>query len=225
MVYGYCRISTKEQNIERQVRNIKNEFSEAHILKEIYTGTSNNRPEWKKLLKKVKENDTIVFDSVSRMSRNAEEGVKIYFELFEKGVNLIFLKERYIDTNTYQESLKNRIELQGNDEDEILIGLNNYFKKLAIRQIKIAFEQSEKEVQDLRQRTIEGMITARLNGKQIGLPKGTKLTTQKSIESKKQIQKYCKHFNGSLGDEDTCKLIGISRNTYYKYKKELLMEV
>ena len=92
---------------------------------------------------------------------------------------------------------------------------------LAKEQIKLAFEQSEKEVQDLHQRTKEGIETARLNGKQIGQKKGTKLVTKKSIEAKKQIQKHCKDFNGTLSDVDCMKLIGLARNTYYKYKKEL----
>lgn len=64
-----------------------------------------------------------------------------------------------------------KIELQGTDEDEIFKGLNNYFRKLAERQIRIAFEQAEKEVHDLHQRTKEGIETARLNGKQIGQKK------------------------------------------------------
>ena len=49
-----------------------------------------DRPEWNKLYEKAKEGDTIVFDSVSRMARNAAEGVQIYFELYEKGIQLIF---------------------------------------------------------------------------------------------------------------------------------------
>ena len=66
--------------------------------------------------------------------------------------------------------------------------------------------------------------TARLNGKQIGLPKGTKLITQKSIKAKEQIRKYNKSFNGSLNNEDTWKLAGISKTTFYKYKEEMLAE-
>ena len=96
---------------------------------------------------------------------------------------------------------------------------------LAEQQIKIAFEQSEKEVKDLQQRTREGIETARLNGKQIGQVKGAKLITKKSIEAKAQIQKYSKDFNGTLKDIEVIKLIGISRNSYYKYKKELTQEL
>ena len=96
---------------------------------------------------------------------------------------------------------------------------------VAKEQIKLAFLQSEKEVQDLRQRTREGLITAKLNGKQVGCVKGTKLTTKKSIEAKKQIRKYSKDFEGTLKDTEVMKLIGISRNSYYKYKRQLNMEM
>ena len=65
----------------------------------------------------------------------------------------MFLKEHYIDTAVYEENMKDRIELQGTDEDEIFKGLNNYFCKLAAKQISIAFEQAQKEVDDLHQRT------------------------------------------------------------------------
>ena len=71
--YGYARISTPKQNIERQVRNILAAHPKAHIIREIFTGTKfQGRKELDKLLRKIKEGDTIIFDSVSRMSRNAE---------------------------------------------------------------------------------------------------------------------------------------------------------
>ena len=73
-LYGYCRISTRKQNMERQVRNILAVFPDAIIIREIYTGTKfQGRKELEKLLKIVQTGDTIIFDSVSRMSRNADE--------------------------------------------------------------------------------------------------------------------------------------------------------
>lgn len=222
--YGYCRISTKQQNIERQVRNIEKEYVDAHIIREEYTGTTTDRPEWKKLYKKVQTGDTIIFDSVSRMSRNADDGTKLYFELYDKGIELIFLKEHYIDTKIYSGNMKDKIELTGEDEDLIFIGINNYFRKLAEKQIRIAFEQAQKEVDDLHQRTKEGIETARLNGKQIGQKKGATLNIKKKEPTKKRIKELSKDFEGTNKDVDVMKILKISRNTYYKYKKELQME-
>lgn len=224
-VYGYARISTAKQSIERQVRNISREYPTAHIITEAFTGTKINRKEFNKLLKAVKTGDTIVFDSVSRMSRNAEDGIKLYMTLFDKGINLVFLKEHYIDTNVYAEMLTDKIELTGTIEDEIFKGINNYFRKLAEKQIRIAFEQSEKEVKDLHQRTAEGIQTARLNGKQIGLAKGTKLTTQKSVKAKEIIKTHSKTFGGSLTDKECIELAKVTEKTYYNYKKQLKAEL
>lgn len=223
-VYGYARISRPQQSIDRQIRNILKEYPSAILFQEAYTGRKMDRPEWIKLYKKVKAGDTIIFDSVSRMSRTADEGVKTYFELYERGVKLVFLKEHYIDTEVYAENIKDKIELQGTDEDEILKGLNNYFRKLAERQIRIAFEQAEKEVQDLRQKTKEGIETARLNGKQIGRKVGTKLNTKKAAQAKDIIRKHSKSFGGTLTDQEVISVAKISRNTYYKYKREIKEE-
>ena len=222
--YGYCRISRKQQSIERQVRNIKEVYPTATIIQEAYTGTKLDRPKFDKLLNTVKQGDTIVFDSVSRMSRNADEGFKLYEDLYNKGIELVFLKEPQINTKVYKEAISNSVPMTGTNVDFILEGINKYLLVLAKEQFKLAFTQAEKEVMDLRQRTKEGIQTARINGKQIGTPKGTKLITKKSIAAKEGIRKYSKDFDGTLKDTEVMKLIGISNNTYYKYKKELLME-
>ena len=221
MIYGYARISTKQQSIERQIRNIKEQYSTAVIFQEAYTGTKLDRPEWNKLYKKAKANDILVFDSVSRMSRNADDGYNLYEELYNRGVELVFLKEPHINTATYKKALENNVKLTGTNVDFILEGVNKYLLALAKEQIRLAFEQAQKEVDDLHQRTKEGIETARINGKQIGQKSGNKLITKKSIEAKKEIVKHSKEFNGFLPDNDVMKLTGLSRNTYYKYKREL----
>lgn len=225
-IYGYCRISTNKQSIERQVRNILSLYPNAIIVEEVFTGTKvQGRKEWNKLLKVVEQGDTIVFDSVSRMSRNAEESFELYKELYSKDIELIFIKEAHINTTTYKQALSNNIQMTGTNVDFILEGINKYLLSLAKEQIKLAFIQSEKEVKDLQQRTKEGIETARLNGKQIGQAKGVKLITKKSIEAKELIQKYSKDFKGTLKDTEVIKLIGVSRNSYYKYKKEIVNEL
>lgn len=220
-MYGYCRISQKKQSIERQIRNIKSEYPEAVIIQEAFTGTKIDRPEWNKLYKKVKAGDTIIFDSVSRMSRNAEEGFQAYEDLYNRGVELVFLKEKYINTETYKLTLNSLIQMTNTNVDFILEGINKYLMALAKEQIRVAFEQAEKEVSDLQQRTKEGIETARLNGKQIGGVKGKTLTTKKSVKAKAEIIKFSKDFQGVLDDAEVIKITGLARNTYYKYKKEL----
>ena len=221
MRYGYCRISRPKQSIERQIRNIKEAYPEAVIIQEIFTRTRMERKEWMKLVRQIKEGDTIIFDSVSRMSGNAEEGFAAYEDLYNKGVNLVFLKEPHINTDTYKKALENNIALTGSSVDLILEGVNRYLMELAKEQIRLAFVQSEKEVSDLHQRTKEGIATARLNGKQIGRPQNAHVVTKKSIKAKEIIKRVSRDFDGNLTDAEVIELVGIARNTYYKYKKEL----
>ena len=219
--YGYCRKSQQKQNIERQIRNIKAEYPNAVIVQEAYTGTTIDRKEWNKLYKAVKAGDTIIFDSVSRMSRNAVEGFTAYEELFRRGVELVFLKEPHINTKTFKTAIETAVPMTGTNVDFILEGINKYLMALAKEQIILAFQQAEKEVADLHQRTKEGIETARLAGKQIGLRQGTRLNVKKAVPAKEAIRKYSKDFYGMLED---IKLAGISRNTYYKYQRELKEE-
>lgn len=224
--YGYARISRATQKIERQIENISKAYPDADIKQEAYTGTKiEGRKEFQKLIEMVKEGDTIVFDSVSRMSRNAEDGIETYFKLYDKGVNLVFLKEPYIDTDTYRSNTKDKIELTGTDEDEIFKGLNNYFRKLAQKQIRIAFEQAQKEVDDLHDRTSEGMREAKKRGKQIGQKKGATLNVKKKEPAKAKIKRLAKDFGGSNTDKEVMEITKLSRNTYYKYKKEIIEEL
>lgn len=224
MIYGYCRVSTAKQDITRQVRNIRRDYPDADIRSEIFTGKkTTGRKEFLRLLKVVRAGDAIIFDSVSRMSRNADEGFEIYQDLMDKGITLIFLNEPYINTEVYKEALqKAAVPLTGTAVDLILEGVNKYLMELTKDQIRIAFEQSEKEVTDLSTRTKQGLITARLNGKKLGRAKGAKAVTKKSVEMKKQIARLSKSFGGSNTDTEIIRITGIARNTYYKYKKELL---
>lgn len=233
----YCRISNPSQNIERQVRNLKEKYPTGVVVKETWTGTKLDRPMWERVMKEVKRGkiDTIVFDSVSRMSRNEEEGSRLYLELYRKGVNLIFLKEPHVNTDVYRNALRQKIDIDLNLDDKatsqlmqgIFKSLNGFFESLATRQIELAFQQSEKEVMDLRQRTKEGLLTARLNGKQLGRAKGTTVETKKSIKCKRIIRKRFTAFGGDLNASDCCRLCGtngkpIARSTFYRYVNQMI---
>lgn len=227
---GYVVYRLGKQNIERQERNILAKYPKAKIIKETYTGTKlEGRKDFENLLKILQEGDTLVFDSVSRMSRNSKEGCELYEDLFNKGIELIFLKEPHIDTSVYRQALNNQIKLKldtGNKAtnelmNSIIESLNKYTIALAQDQIKIAFNQAQKEVEDLHQRTKEGILTAKLNGKQIGRVTGAKVETKKAKATKEIILKHSKDFDGELSDIECMKLAGVTKKTYYNYKREL----
>ena len=183
-------------------------------------------------MKHINSGDTIVFDSVSRMSRNADEGFKDYKTLYESGINLIFLNEPLINTSIFDSTKINLLEISvktGNTAiDDYFTGnitlINNLLMALAEEQIKSAFLQSEKEVTDLHTRISQGMRESKKNGKKIGLSKGTTLTTEKSIKCKEIIKKHALEFGGTLSDKEVMTLCMISRNSYYKYKRELKLQ-
>ena len=231
-VYAYCRVSTKRQDLQRQIDNICKFYSDAVIYSDKFTGSTFDRPNWNKLYKLLKAGDTVIFDSVSRMSRDAAEGAELYAELYSNGINLIFLNEPYCNTETYKKSAEKSIPETGNEIADIYIeATNKVLMILAKRQIEIAFEQAEKERKDICKRVKDGMAAKKNKAAAEGIivtygaKQGVKLTTKKSVFAKEIILKHSKDFNGTLNDIDCRKLAGISRNTFYKYKAELRAEL
>ena len=247
MIYGYARISTPKQKIDRQIDNIKKSYPEAVIIKEAYTGTKTDRPAWNKLKSKIireaqgGEAVTVVFDEVSRMSRNAKEGTALYQELYDIGVSLVFLKEPHINTSVYRDKLQRQIDkisTTGNKAtdkllDSIMAALHEYTIDLAREQIEIAFRTAQAEVDFLHERTSEGVKQAQKRYYQeevLGLPhkkqlpgrvSGVKVETKKAVESKKKIKELSKDFDGRNTDIEVMQILGLARNTYYKYKGQL----
>ena len=222
-VYGYARISTMKQSIQRQIDNIKSIYPNAVIITEEYTGTKMDRPNWNKLVKNLTPGDTIVFDEVSRMSRNATEGFDTYKMLYDMGINLVFLKESTLNTENFRAT--QQIASVGNEIADLYIETTNkVLMILAEQQIKKAFETAQHEVDFLHKRTSEGIAVARAKGKQIGRATGTKVETKKAKECKQRIFELSKDFKGSNTDIEVMKILGIARNSYYKYKAQLKAE-
>ena len=230
IVYGYARISTMKQKLERQIDNIKQAYPDAVIITEAYTGTKIDRPAFTKLVQQLQPGDTLVFDEVSRMSRNAAEGFSLYRDLYEQGINLVFLKEPHINTEVFRSTAQ--APLTGTkDLDETLIkGLNEYLMRLAEKQIQIAFDTAQAEVDFLHQRTSEGVRKAQAAGKQVGRAEGSSAGAgfteyAKAKAAKEIIRKHNRDFGGNLTDAETIKLAGCARGSFYKYKRELKAEI
>ena len=99
-VYGYCRVSTKEQNDHRQLMAMEERgIPFERIFSEKISGKDTNRPALQTLLDTVKKGDTIVVESISRFARNTKDLLELVERLTEEGVEFISLKE-HIDTGT-----------------------------------------------------------------------------------------------------------------------------
>lgn len=225
--------------MQRQIRNILKKYPNARIIQLTHCGaTVIGYKEFEKVIKEVKENKRgkkykLVFDSVSRMSRNAKDGSSLYKELFNCGVEIEFLKDPTINTEVYRKTLQSqKIEMKATTGDQatdeflntMIEAFNKYTMELATKQIETAFAQAEKELDNIHKNTADGLQTAKERGKRVGTPKGTKLVTKKSKRAKAIILEHSKTFGGSLSDMECMKLAEVTMKTYYNYKRELKAE-
>ncbi len=228
--YGYVRVSTMQQKTQRQIDNIKSFDADAIIYEEKQSGKDiENRAVFRKLLGKVRPGDTIIFDEVSRMSRNADEGYDLYMELMGQDINLVFLKERHIDTDEYKRRVQDHIARvsYSNEKMENLINgildlVADFERENLKDNIRLAFQQAEHERLFLIKRVIEGKARS---GRPQGRPEGSRnIKTDKADHIKKVIREQSKDFDGKFSDAKIMReyLQGTARNTYYKYKKELV---
>lgn len=236
-VYAYIRTSTEHQNLTRQRNNLK-KYSEQsgaqidRVYEDQFTGTTQSRPGWQRLCKVVQSGDRIVFDEVSRMSRNAEEGFSDYKRLYDMGVDLVFLKQPTLNTSVLRQT--QQIDLTGQEiADKYISTTNEVLWMLAENQIKTAFEASQKEVDFLHQRVSEGIRSAidkwdddertgtPHDKRKPGRQAGTTFFTQKGKDALKIIWEKSKTFNGTENDEMVMRMTKLSRTHFYRLKKYL----
>ena len=151
-IYGYARVSTQQQDLNRQLDMLK-QHNCIEILTEKISGTKSDRPELFRLKDKVRPGDTIIIESFSRLGRSTKDLIELveYFE--NKGVKLISLKENF-DTNTPQGKLM-----------------------LTVFQ---AFSQFERDL--IAQRTKEGLESARARGRKGGRPRVKDKNIKKALK-------------------------------------------
>lgn len=255
--YAYIRVSTPQQQLERQRTTITRTGTPvSKWYEDEYTGTKMERPSWQRLLKQVRKDIDagrpvgIIFDEVSRMARNAAEGFECYEQLYNAGVQLVFVKDPHCNTEKYREALARQEaiaqagaaldgrmkgaaeKLMGN----MLSALHDFMLDLVREDVYRAFEEAQHEVEYLRQRTREGMAAVKARNarieageedgelRQIGQQAGRKLNVKKAATSKEAMLKHCLDFGGSLTDAEVMAMLHISKPTFYKYKREIREE-
>lgn len=234
MIVGYARVSTPQQRLQRQIDNIKQAYPNAVIISEKYTGTTENRPKYQKLLKSCREGNVkkLVFDEVSRMSRNAEEGIATYKELYELGIEIEFLKQPHLNSEVYKNASQTKINIDTSSMDDdtaklldtMIGGLNEFMFAVASKQIKIAFESAQSERDLLSKRTSEGLKQAKLMGSKVGRQEGETIITKKSTKAKKLIREHYELLGGDLTATQCFQMMKISKSTFYRYISEMREE-
>lgn len=151
-IFGYARVSTEQQNLDRQLDALK-KYGCDMIFNEKMTGTKKERPELSKMIDRMTEGDTVVIESLSRLGRSTKDLIELT-ELFQsKGVHLVSLKES-IDTST--------------STGKLLFTLMS------------AIAQFERDV--IADRTREGLRSARARGRMGGRPKANPDAVKKAIK-------------------------------------------
>lgn len=233
-VYGYIRVSTKKQSVELQRKAISQYSRIDEWFEDTKTGTTINRDDFNRLVKFVEAdlkegNDvTIIFYSVSRMSRNAKEGIEQYFNWYDRGVNLVFLNEHHIDTASYRQAQCKAIEKVDTGDkkanklvNDILDCLNEFINSKVKDDIIKAFEQAEKEVTDLQKRTKDGMEAKGAAEKISKARKGQTFITVKEYEVRIDMLKKLKDYGGTYSLSDVAKQNKVSRMSIYRYKDNI----
>ncbi len=201
------------------------------MIQDIFSGTTMQRPGWLKLMQKVEKGEVtdIYMEELSRMARTKEEGFKEWMQLYEKNIELHFLKQPQVDTATFRNAVNRSIKINTDNVDnatkdlmESIVGsINKYMIELAKQQIFNVFDEAQFERDMLSQRTAEGLVVARLNGKQVGRQKGAVITTKKQKKAKKKMLDYYEKYGGQLSATDCMKVCEVSRDSFYAYIKQL----
>lgn len=234
MTVGYARVSTPTQKLDRQIRNLREAYPGIVVVAEVFTGSTENRPKWQKLLRQCRAGlvKKLVFDEVSRFSRDAKSAIEEYKELYSLGIELEFLKEPHINSSVYRDASQKKIEISTETMDfdtanlmlTVIDGLNEYLMAIAEKQIYLAFEHAQKEREFLSQRTSEGLKQAKLMGSKVGRQKGQKLETRKAKRAKRIIRKYYKLFGGMLSATECYTLAQVTKSTFYRYLDQMREE-
>lgn len=194
--FRYVRVSSKDQNEERQIQNMKDlGIEDRDIFIDKKSGKNMERENYQILKHLVRTGDTIVFDSLTRLGRNMNDTLE-EFRYYEKHrVNLQFIKEPYINVNYTGESTNDVIQ--------------SAIQKATLT-ILSAF--AEKERIDIKQRQAEGIALARKQGKHLGRPPVE--ITEAFIEAYKEWK------SGSITAVGAMKKYGIKRSSFYKLAKQ-----
>jgi len=191
--FAYIRVSSKDQNEERQVATMKKAgIDERDLFVEKVSGKNYDRPEYQLLKQLVRPGDEIVFDSITRMGRSMKETLKEYEWFTEHGVQLSFIKEPMINTS--------------HEQDDVI--------KQAIQRVilTVLAAFAEKERVDIKERQAEGIEIARKQGKHLGRPR-TVLTPEFE-------EAYQKWVNKEISAVEAMKASHMSKTTFYRKVKE-----
>ncbi len=195
MKYGYVRVSTAQQHIDRQLDALlKMGIDESCIYIDYESGKDFNRKNYKRLIKKLKKDDLVIIKSIDRLGRNYNMIIDEWRLITkEKEADIMVIDMPLLDTRT---------------EGKNLVGK---FISDIVLQVLSFVAQNERETMRIRQ--AEGIKTAKARGVKFGRPR---INLPKNFEI---IAK--KYINKEITNKRACEILNMTRGTFFRYLKEL----
>lgn len=196
-IYGYGRVSSVSQNLDRQIRELeKHGVRKEHIYTDKYSGKTMQRPGFQKLLKKVKEGDVILITSFDRLGRNYEETVEVWnFLTKKKGVNIVVLDFDILDTR-----------------EKACGEMGKFLQDLVVQVLAYIADAERKKNRRAQQQGIEAK-KARGEWDDYGRPK------KMDMEDFKKA--YNEMLENSKTQQELIAELGISHSTFFRYKRKM----
>ena len=192
-VLGYARVSSREQNLDRQIMALEAFVSPENILMDKQSGKDFERPNYQIMKKKLKENDLLIIKSIDRLGRNYEMIIKEWQEITKEiNCDIVVIDFPLLDTRV---------------DDKNLVGK---FISDIVLQVLSFVAQNERE--NIRQRQKEGIRIAKEKGIHMGRPK--KILPKDFYEVAK-----C-YLNKEITNKDAASKLNMARTTFLKYVKE-----
>lgn len=190
MLIGYARVSSKEQNLDRQLDRLE-KYGCEHIVQEKISGATRDREKLNQLLEKVRFKDVVVVTELSRIARSLKDLLAIIEELHEKEAAFYAIKEN-IDTR------------ESNPHSKFVLSMLG------------ALAEYEREL--IRERQLEGIELAKVKGKYKG--KKVKYNDSAKGKDRLIYDKVIEMLERNESVMDIHRVTGLARNTIYKIKKD-----
>ncbi len=198
MVYGYCRVSTKHQSLQRQLDTlIKYGISQRFIFSDKYSGKTLDREGLNELLSVLKSGDSIVVKEIDRLGRNRKETKELILHFIKNDIELVCLDMPYL-----KEFIIDKIK-----ENE------GFMEIMANALLDVILEVAEQERKKIVHRTTEGRKKA--------LSTGTKFGREQKVSIEVFKEYYQKYLAREMKAMDIQKDLGISKQSYYNYARQI----
>lgn len=220
ITYGYARCSTEHQKIKFQFQHIVAVCPNARLYLDEYNEAPGKQEQWEQLLRVVQPGDTIIMETITKMADNAEDCITAYKRLLFDDVYLQFLHEPYLDTRNYTEDASD-IPLLSELRHKEPLEFKEMLMHIIEKQIIALFQNKKAPVGQKRAQQGETPVKATAGTPTKQRKKYNKSVTKRSIACKQRILELSRDFHGDMLDKDIIQLLGMGRNAYYRYKKEL----